>query len=160
MSQLTELVFENVADSLVNEIIQDIVAGEEILNVILHGVGQEELNDESRDWAWALKNSIEPSAIIFLKISSVSIRGIRIKNPLIRLQRFEECNDVSVIFESEDVLLESSDSHESIVKRLAAAAADIASTAGVQYYYCGYEPATDPDTRLFTREVLGPLDSL
>lgn len=61
---------------------------------------------------------------------------------------------MAIVFDSADI--ETTD-RQSVVTKLAVGAAAIANRAEVSEYYCGFEPASDEKTRLFSRDKIGPL---
>jgi hypothetical protein len=75
----------------------------------------------------------------------------------VRILRFEGSNEVAVVFGSGDV---DATVRQDVVAKLAAGAKVLASSADVPEYYCGFEPATDEKTRLFSRDKIGPLTTV
>lgn len=153
MDGLIELIFENVPDDSVDRLVYDLLQGAGILEISHSELGRLEQKLVDQDLMSFLMKEAEPASI-FVRAACVTVGGIPIRSPLIRILRFEGSNEVAVIFESVDI---SSTDRLGAVRKLAAGANVLASGANVPDYYCGFEPATDEVTRLFSRDAIGPL---
>lgn len=156
MNGLIELIFERVPDGALNKLVSDLLQGAGILELSHSELGCIETNNTCRDLLLLLNKSLEPSSI-FIRSAYVSIGDVEICCPLIRILRFEGLNEVAVIFAGTDII--TTDSEDS-VEKLAASATVLANNANVIDFYCGFEPAADEQTRLFSRNKIGPIVKL
>lgn len=156
MGGLIELVFVRVPDGAVHKLVNDLSQSGDILEFSHSEVCG--LNQEKAilDLTLLLKYEVGPFSI-FVRIANASIGGVPIRSSLVRILRFEGMNEVAFVFGSAEI--EATDRQDA-VEKLAAGAEALASGTGVLAYYCGFEPATDEKTRLFSNERMGPLVSI
>ena len=153
MDGLIELIFERVPDDAVGTLMSDLLQGGSILELSHSELGSLDPKEFGHDVMPLLKQKAEPSAV-FVRIANAEIGGVSIRSPLVRILRFEGANEAAVIFGSGDV---DATTRQDVVTALAAGAKVLASGAAVSEYYCGFEPATDKMTRLFSKDKIGPL---
>ena len=153
MDGLIELIFERVPDNAVVKLINGLLQGEGILELSHSERGSLDPKKIDHDLMPLLKQEAEPSSIL-MRIANTTIGDVPIHNPLVRILHFEGSNEVAVVFDSEDV---DATVRQDVVTKLAAGAKALANGADVPEYYCGFEPATDEKTRLFSKDKIGPL---
>lgn len=156
MDGLIELIFERVPDGAVDELVKDRLVRGGICELAHSELGSLDPKKVGLNLISLLEREDVPSSI-FLRVGIVMIGDVPIRNPLIRILRFERCNEVMVVFNSIDI---DATDRRCIVTRLAAGAKVLADALDVPDYCCGFEPATDEKTRLFSRDKIGPLLSL
>jgi hypothetical protein len=153
MDGLIELIFERVPDGAVDKLVNDLLQGVGILELSHSELGSLDPKKAGQDLMPLLKQEAEPSSI-FVRAAIATIGDVPIRSPLVRILRFEGSNEVAVVFGSADV---DATDRQDVVTKLAAGAKVLASSADVPEYYCGFEPATDEKTRLFSWDKIGPL---
>jgi hypothetical protein len=147
MEGLVELVFAGVAPEKVGGLMADIFRdakdvgfAEAELPVLLPAV----LNETEKRLA-----TYKPPLTISLLAQGVSIGGVVLRKPIVRVIRYNNKIDVEIVFDVRDVY--------GRVDSLSKAAGALAQTHLVDSCFCGYEPAKDLETRLFTGSRLGPI---
>lgn len=153
MDGLIELIFERVPDGAVAKLVNDLLQGAEVLALSHSELGSLDIKKVGQDLMLLLKQEAEPSSI-FVRSANATIGSVSIRGPLVRILRFEGSNEVALVFRGDDV--DATDGQD-VVAKLAAGAKVLSRNAEVQEYYCGFEPATDKETRLFSRDKIGPL---
>lgn len=156
MNGLVELVFEKVPDRDVSQLVANLLQGAEVTEISHSELGRLEPSKVGDSYARLLKASEEPASV-FVKSIGASLGGVLIRHPLVRILRYNESNEVAVVFVDTDV--DATDRQDAVL-RMAAGAKVLAQTCGVAKFYCGYEPATDDRTRLFCGDRIGPVKSI
>ncbi|WDZ95954.1 hypothetical protein Herbaro_21160 [Herbaspirillum sp. WKF16] len=156
MNGLVELIFEAVQNGAVKHLVDDLLKGGVVIGSSHSELGVCELNVIDENYLTSLWEA-ETAVSVFIRADQISIGGVLINRPVIRILRYQNSNDVSLIFDSADVI--ESDREEAL-RGLAAGAKILAKNSEVPKFYCGFEPATDEKTRLFCGEVMGPIRSL
>ncbi len=152
MDGLIELVFENVPDDGIGKLIRHLLRGAGKLHVTHSELGELDPTKSVEELLPLLKLG-EEAASIFIRTDVNMVGDVPIFDPLVRILRFDGANEVAVVFECRRT--EESFFSEFITK-LSARSQRLASDIGVQKYYCGFEPATDEATRLFSNDNIGP----
>lgn len=153
MDGLIELIFERVPDGAVDKLLHDLLQGQGILELSHSELGSLEPTKGTQKLLPLLLGQLEPTSI-FVRTANTMIGGVSIRSPLVRILRFDELNEVAVVFDRADV---SAINQQDAVTMLWSGANVLARSAGVPEYYCGFEPATDESTRLFSTNKIGPL---
>ncbi|WP_426395237.1 hypothetical protein ACN9M1_13900 [Ralstonia sp. R-29] len=153
MDGLIELVFEGVPEHAVDKLVCDLRQGAAILEIFHSELGCLAPEQADQDLTQFLTKETTPVSL-FVRTALVTVGGIPIRNPLVRVLRFAGVIEVTVVFESADI--DAADRKDATTK-LAAGTESLACSMGVSRYYCGFEPATDERTRLFSKGRLGPL---
>jgi hypothetical protein len=153
MNGLIELVFEKVPDGAVNGLVSALLQEAHITEVSHSELGDREPKEVGGNYLQLLKTTTDPASI-FVKAAETCIGRVPIYRPLVRILRCCESNEVTVVFDSQDVV---TTDRQDAVFRMAAGARALAESSDVAEFYCGYEPATDERTRLFCRGKVGPL---
>jgi hypothetical protein len=156
MNGLVELIFEAVQNGAVKHLVYDLLNGAVVIGSSHSELGACELNTVDGDYLTSLWEA-ETAVSIFIRADQISIGGVLINRPVIRILRYQDTNDVSLIFDNADVI--AGDRKEAL-RGLATGAKVLAKDSEVPKFYCGFEPATDEETRLFSGEVMGPIRSL
>lgn len=155
-TELVELVFDKIPDNLLNILVANIIQSFNILEIFHSELGEITDHHNDHDFMQYLKSGPTPASI-FIKSNFARIGKVKIRQPLIRLLRFEQINEVSIIFSNNDI--DKIDS-ENIIISLALGAKNLSQISHSYDYYCGYEPATDPKTRFFSKDTIGPLNKI
>lgn len=153
MNGLVELTFENVPDKSVNKLVSALLNGTPPSEIAHSELGNRDVSDLGGDF-FRLFAGADVPASMFIKTERLSVGGIEIHRPVIRILRLENFNEVTVVFDNSDVL--AGDRKEAL-SLLATCAEALATESGVVEFYCGFEPSTDEATRLFTGKKIGPL---
>jgi hypothetical protein len=156
MNGLVELVFEKVPDGAVNGLVSALLQEAHITKVSRSELGDREPKEVEGTYLQLLKATTEPASV-FVKADETCIGGVSIHRPLVRILRCCESSEVTVVFDSQDVV---TTDRQDAVLRMAAGARALAESSDVAEFYCGYEPATDEKTRLFCKGKVGPLTAL
>lgn len=93
------------------------------------------------------------SGFLLINVKKITVAGIEINMPLLRVLHFENSIELSITFDDKDLLLE----NISLVKPFFFGVKKMASNYKIANFYCGIEPALDMDTRFFDESGLGPL---
>ncbi|WP_176041077.1 hypothetical protein [Burkholderia stabilis] len=153
MDGLIELIFDRVPGGNVDKLVNDFLQGGDILGISHSELGSLDPKTVNRYLMPILRQETDFSSV-FIRTANAMIGNVSIRSPLVRILRFEGGIEVAIVFDSADI--EATD-RQGVVTKLAVGAAALASSAGVPEYYCGFEPANDEKTRLFTRGKIGPL---
>ena len=144
MKEQVELVFEDVPHAGVN-----ILAG----FLLKRSITVEAWHSESGpikpidfEQALNLLVSLPTTGCVFVRVAQIKVGKILLKKSLLRFLRYDNMNDVEIVFERSDT---DTRSWISFVKELADESKTLAKLAKANNYYCGYEPANDMRTRLF-----------
>ena len=156
MNGIIEIIFEGVPDENVDNLVRAIIGRADVLDVSHSELGVIENSLTRHGLICSLKKYDVPVSI-FINLSFAEIGGVVIAAPLLRVLRFENVNEASVVFSDRDV---KDGDDQDAVSKLAEGTDEIAHMAGALDCYCGFEPATDMSTRLFTRGKVGPLFSV
>lgn len=156
MNGLVELIFENVPDRDVGRLVANLLQGADVTEISHSELGRLDPSEVGDSYARLFEAAEEPASI-FVKIAGASLGDVLIRHPLVRILRCNESNEVAVVFADTDV---DAIDRRGAVLRMAAGAKVLAQTCGVTQFYCGYEPATDDRTRLFSGERIGPIESI
>jgi hypothetical protein len=155
MDGLIELIFESVSDDAVESLLNDLLQGAEVLELSHSELGS--LDPTARqDLTQLINRTPEPSSIT-IHAASAKIADIRIRNPSLRVLRVESSNELAIFFSSTNI--EAKDQTQLII-HLAKGAKELANRTDVPHYYCGFEPATDERTQLFSGSRIGPIVSI
>lgn len=157
MSSLLEVVFEGVLKTKVIQLLMLLVtASRRIIDVQcsedIELMNDGELNLDSLSCLLSFNGDV--SALISL--DDMSIGSITLPNVLLRLVKYGEHYDIDFNFDSGEI--KNIDMAE-LVTELHHHARWIARDHSMAEFFCGMEPASDEDTRYFTNEILGPLES-
>jgi hypothetical protein len=155
-TELVELVFDKIPDNLLNILVANIIQSSNILEISHSELGKIADLHNDQDFIQHLKSGPNPASI-FITSTWASIGKVKIRQPLIRLLRFEQTNEVSIIFSNNDI--DKIDS-KNIIMSLALGAKHLSQISHSDDYYCGYEPATDQKTRFFSKDTIGPLNKI
>lgn len=153
MDGLIELIFDAVPDGSVDGLVYGLLQEASPMELSHSELGLLDPKQLDQGLKELLKDG-SVSASIFIRAASVRVGDVRISAPLIRILRSEGSSEVAVIFGSADI--DPTDRQEAS-KKLLVGADLLARGADVADYFCGYEPATDESTRLFSRDRIGPL---
>jgi hypothetical protein len=156
MNGLVELIFEEVPDVAVNSLVSDLLNGAAITEISHSELGRCESNSVENNYFKFLKLTEDATSII-VKTKEISIGGVIINRPLVRMLRYHNLNEVAVIFDSLDV---AKNNQRTAILNMAAGTKVLAKRSGVREFYCGFEPASDQSTRLFSGEKIGPITVL
>ncbi|MDO9437079.1 hypothetical protein [Hydrogenophaga sp.] len=156
MNGLVELIFERVPDVAVATMLSELLRRSGIQEMTHSELGKLDAETSFRDVIALLRHQAEPSSI-FIRAGIATVGAVRTRCPLVRLLRYEETNELTLAFERTDI--EAVDRKDTI-RMLSDGAKLLASSAGTAEYYCGFEPATDERTRLFSKSKIGPLVSV
>lgn len=152
MDGLIELIFEGVSPANVDAFTLSLLEQAEII-----GVSHSEYGDiePSRlgGGLRALLSGIEMAELITLRTNRVQIGSIVFAHPLLRVHHVGEAFDLEVIVDSAEIYRNGAMNK---IAELAACAKETAARWSVQRYYCGFEPATDRVTLLFSDSGLEP----
>jgi hypothetical protein len=155
MSNLFEVVFENVAKNDVSQLLMTLItSSKRIISaqcsedfVLMDG---DKLNTNILDLVLNFDGDI--SALI--NFQDMKVGRVILPKILLRLVKYTDQYDIDFSFdesefENEDMMSQISEIH-SYAKKLA-------SEYDITSFFGGMEPASDEDTRYFTNELLGPL---
>ena len=156
MNGQIELVFENVSTEAVDRLINEVLQEAKIMEIFHSELGHFDPNLNYGNISVCLQKK-EGACTIFVKASVAVIGQVRIRNPLITVLLFENLIDVSVIFSDIDFI---DIDRNYVVQNLAIGSKYLAGKAKNDNYYCGFEPAMDKATRLFTKDIIGPISEL
>lgn len=155
MSNLIEVVFENVGKNCVLQLLkllitslENIISIECTENPSLFKEGQ--LSEEGINPFL----DFEDDVTVLIKIRSIDLGSIILPNVQLRLLKYEGQYDIEFNFDSNEL---ENTTTTTLVKELHAYAKRIAIECGISDFCCGMEPASDEDTRYFTNDELGPL---
>lgn len=150
---LTEIVFKNVRIKKIPSAIRKITSdGENVLNY--------SITCESEEIDWSSEEFISNLFTTNQKFELlVNLRELKTKNYTIpkcgfSIYRYETSTDLELDFQLADL-------KDSNIDHLAEDLMEFSTSLARQYrineYYCGIEPAQDLETRLFTKDKLGPI---
>jgi hypothetical protein len=155
MSNLLEVVFENVCTRNVGQLLLSLIAGagrivnaqcSEDIRLIVSG----ELDANALNFVLKFQGDVNLS----INIGDLEFGGVILPNVLLRLVKYGEQYDIDLNFDPYE--LENVDMM-GLVKQLHDHAKEIARDSGVDTFFGGMEPASDKDTRYFTNDDFGPL---
>lgn len=153
MDGLIELVFESVPDHSVNDLVDDLVNTSEVLELTQSELGAVDVDKVDGDFMKLATATTDPISV-FLRCAPILVGDFSIHRPLVQVLRYSGTNDVVVSFDSSDI---AKGDKLQAVKSLMNGCKALALNRGVPLFYCGYEPASDVVTRLFTGDRVGPL---
>jgi len=153
MDGLIELIFDGVPDGAIHGLVRNLIHGSDILDISHSELGSLDPKRIGEDLMAFFDKETVPITI-FIRTTCIMVGGISINRPLVRILRFQGSNEVAVEFNSTDI--DATDRKDTVAK-LAAGAKVLADSAAIPKYYCGFEPATDTRTRLFSQGKVGPL---
>jgi len=149
MSEIIELVFEEINIKSLDDIIMDISnAGSLIKKYSIK-------SDTEKREILSFKNPEEIQNIfdgkdgiaLFINLTELNFDNIRIPNCMIRIISYDNKYDFEINFNNEDAILYDI---ETLKKVLTTFSVNLANRYKIKKYYCGYEPACDEENRLFT----------
>ena len=153
MSNLVELVFENIPEVRLNDFTSVLIDG----SLILH-IEMSEVDGASMEWdgdfAKILNTVPSASAAISLSLAKVDWPQLSIHRPLLQIIKYDGTYDVALSFLSEDISCKGS---MGSIESLRSSAVEFLAISGGENVYCGYEPAHDEKTRFFTNNRIGPI---
>lgn len=150
MHGLIELIFDSVPDSKLDALIWSLVDKTSAIEIFYSEKGNIDVSEANQGFLTLFNNEATAEAF-FIKTNSAVVGSVVVNKPVVRVLRFNKTNEVMVIFSNLDLA-----NSENVVTELADGAGYIADTLSISDYYCGFEPATDPRTRLFTKAEIGP----
>ncbi|MDH5824654.1 hypothetical protein QFW77_16910 [Luteimonas sp. RD2P54] len=153
MSNLVELVFENVLDARLNDFIGTLIEGSCVLSTDVSEADRDSL-DWDGDVAKILNATPSTSATISLSLDRVDWPQISILRPLLQIIKYDGAYDVALSFIPEDI---SRKGCIGPIESLRLSAVEFLGLSGGENVYCGYEPAHDEKTRFFTNSSAGPI---
>ena len=121
MDGLIELIFNGVPDGAVDSLVYTVLQRADICEVSHSERGRLDLPPVGQDLMLLLKKEVEPASI-FVKALYSTVGGVLIRQPLVRILRFEGLNEVAIVFGSADI--EATD-RQDVVRRLAAGAGEL-----------------------------------
>ena len=155
MSSLIEVVFENVAKSVVPQLLMTLVASaKQIISTqcsediaIMDG---DKLNTNILDSAL----NFEGNLTVLFNLQELKAGGIVLPKVLLRIIKYADQYDIDFSFDESEV---ENQNLMSLITELQSYANKLANDYGIRSVFGGMEPASDEETRYFTNEVLGPL---
>ncbi|WP_146749460.1 hypothetical protein [Paracidovorax anthurii] len=153
MNGLIELVFDGISVHYINGLVCEIIQQGNILEITGTEVGAIDASRLEHELVSMLRNCLVPASM-FLKVDLIEVGGVGISSPLLRILSFEGKGELAVLFEASDI--DEASRNDAAIK-LADGARSLAIKAQAHDFYCGFEPATDRKTRLFSANESGPV---
>jgi hypothetical protein len=153
---LIELIFLQVPDSKVDSLVSEIVQNANPFELFHSELGNLDPKKSELGIISLLQQFAEPSSV-FIRSDILNVGEVWLDNPLIRIVRYDELNEVAVVFDAVKIV---PTSWESFVDKLAIGAKKLAVQSEAYGYCCGLEPGTDEETQFFSSERIGPPFSL
>lgn len=153
MPELIEIVFEKLNQKSVIWILQNYIKSEVNLKNYNFFSSSEELF-EKNDFLILEKKLLDlVNFYCITNIKMIKTKYFIIKNTSIITQKNGEEYDLTIAFESDDI----TPHHLSITDSLFEFSKELAKLFGTDIYYAGIDPAQDPNTRFFTKNIRGPI---
>ncbi|MEZ4776022.1 MAG: hypothetical protein R3D00_22785 [Bacteroidia bacterium] len=151
ITEIIEIVFERVKLEKIVEILIRKLSESTLkkYNII---ADSSEFNLESKEMIFDSINRSSDGAFVFT-FSNFSLKDIFLSQVWFRIDKYDNIYDLSLDIEEKEIRQKTSISD--LQKRVASLAEELKTNS----YYCGYEPATDEETRLFSVNILGPLNN-
>jgi hypothetical protein len=150
VTEIIEIVFEGVQLKETVELLIKKLSSSTLKNYAI-ATDSGEINLQSEE---KLFNSINQSSdgSFYFYFSDFSLKDILLSSVGFQIFKYENVYDLNLDIEEKD--LRQKTSIPDLLKRVASLAEELKTTN----YYCGYEPAADKETRLFSGNTFGPLD--
>ncbi len=155
MSELVEVVFENVQKAEVLSLLMQLVSSSgKIIDV--HCSEDFNLMDANELDLNSLRSFLDfdGDACALIRLDIMGVGNIALPNILVRLNKYSDNYDIDFNFDLEGV---ENIEMPALLSELHNHASGIAEHHGLVDFFCGMEPASDEDTRYFTNEKMGPL---
>ncbi len=155
MTNLIEVVFENVAKNCVIKLLSLLIlSSEKVLGVdcsenIAVFEGSEISDKEVEEFL-----SFDGDVTVFVNIGAMRLESLVLPKVQLRLLKYANQYDIDFNFDSNEL---DGISTTILIKQLHACVKKLAMNCNVSSFFGGMEPASDEDTRYFTNEELGPL---
>ncbi len=155
MSNLIEVVFEDVAKSCVKKLLSLLIPSfEGVLGVdCSENISVFEGNEIS-DKGIESFLSFDGDVAILVDVEAMKLESLILPRVQLRLMKYGNQCDIDFNFNSNEL---KNISTATLIKQLHAYVKKLAVNCNVSSFFGGMEPASDEDTRYFTNEELGPL---
>lgn len=149
VTEIIEIVFERVQLEKIVEFLIKVLSNSTLKDYNI-ATDSTEIDVHSKEKLFNSINQSSDGAFVFTFLN-FSLKDILLSQVWFRIDKYNNTYDLSLDFEEKELRQKSSISD--LQKRVASLAGELKTTN----YYCGYEPAIDEDTRLFSGMSLGPL---
>jgi hypothetical protein len=151
-----ELVFDKVPTDTLSRLTLALLEKMNVTRVSHSEIGDVDLQTLDQGFVDLLCQQNECPFVVSVLGSDITIGSVHIRNPMLRFIRADGENMVELGFDDSDI----EGARDNFVVQIATEAKVLADHADVMHYFCGFEPATDESTRLFTGGKIGPLRNI
>lgn len=151
VTEVIEIVFERIQLEKIVELLIRMLSSSTLKSYKI-STDSSEINLQSKE---ELFNSIKQSSdgSFYFHFSDFSLKDILLSGVGFQILKYDNIYDLNLDIEEREIRQKTSTSD--LQKRVASFAKELKTTN----YYCGYEPAVDKETRLFSGSTLGPLNN-
>ena len=149
MSDLSEIVFENVPENQLANLVDEFLCS----NILTATINGEDILEDLDTCSISYSILTMKDGDAFFNLSRLYAFGLEIKSCSIQIIKYDGIFDFNLIFEIEHLKKQS----ESTTFTMQKFAQKISEKYRIKNFYGGLEPAYDCETRYFTRHDFGPL---
>lgn len=153
MSDLVELLFEGVPDNRVNDFLSVIIGESDVLSARFSEDDVERNVFFGFDFFDLLCKNPNVSKTFSFEMTCLYIGFAEIESPFVQVIFSDGLFDVSISFSKEDLTSKVGGRFVELMRGANKATESFC----VREVVCGYEPASDYETRFFTNDVIGPI---
>lgn len=150
---LIELMFKSVSEVKIGMLLKDLISNNENVSSYSITCNFPKVNwnsEQSIDTVFKQNKNFG----LFLNLNTLEKEGIYLSKCGLSVYKYENNIDLEINFQLSDL---KTSSIKQTSKRLMKLAKAIANQYEIEKYYCGLEPAEEKETRLFTKQLVGPL---
>ena len=154
MADLLEVVFEGVSKDKAVGLFMALLSGS--LNLSVVSCPEDIKLTDGIELDKSVLNSlvnIEDLALL-INVDTLKLEHINLSNVLIRLTKYEKLFDIDFNIDIDNCR---NINKKTFIRELQNVVSKLAGNHQITSYFAGMEPATDEDTRYFTRDEVGPL---
>jgi len=150
---LIEIVFKNVKLENVSKAVKKLTLNGKNISDYNITCDTEEIDwssDESISTLFLTNQNFE----LFINLKELKTKNYNIPRCGVSIYRYETSMDIELDFQLADI---KGSNIDHLAEDLMEFSKTLARQSQIREYYCGIEPAQDPQTRLFTEDKLGPI---
>jgi hypothetical protein len=149
---LIEVSFESIKDDKINDFMHEVFKACIIDEIDHSDLGEIDLDKFDGNFLNLFSNGAD-STVVFVRTPNFNVGEAAISDVCVQIIKCLDVFSILLIFSFDDISVSHLEAFPEILMQYSVC---LANKYEISDFFCGYEPAWDENTRLFTRDMLGP----